>query len=103
MAFDGFTVAALTSELSQQLTDGRLQKIAQPEADDPPAQKTVVKYFVFQDGDGYILVLLYNKADRLGLRIPYRHRRRHVHPLPKVSSLFNYTLFLRLFQRTDFR
>lgn len=34
MAFDGFTVAALTSELSQQLTDGRLQKIAQPEADE---------------------------------------------------------------------
>ncbi|MCI9419157.1 MAG: fibronectin/fibrinogen-binding protein [Eubacterium sp.] len=34
MAFDGFTVAALTSELSEQLTGGRLQKIAQPESDE---------------------------------------------------------------------
>lgn len=34
MAFDGFTVAALTNELSALLTDGRLQKIAQPEADE---------------------------------------------------------------------
>lgn len=34
MAFDGFTVAALTNELSVLLTDGRLQKIAQPEADE---------------------------------------------------------------------
>ena len=34
MAFDGFTVAALTKELSDLLTDGRLQKIAQPESDE---------------------------------------------------------------------
>ncbi len=34
MAFDGFTVAALTSELSEHLTGGRLQKIAQPESDE---------------------------------------------------------------------
>lgn len=34
MAFDGFTVAALTRELSEQLTEGRVQKIAQPEPDE---------------------------------------------------------------------
>lgn len=34
MAFDGFTVAALTKELSRSLTEGRLQKIAQPEPDE---------------------------------------------------------------------
>lgn len=34
MAFDGFTVAALTRELSEHLTEGRLQKIAQPESDE---------------------------------------------------------------------
>ncbi len=34
MAFDGFTMAALTKELSDTLTDGRLQKIAQPEPDE---------------------------------------------------------------------
>ncbi len=34
MAFDGFTMAALTKELSDKLTEGRLQKIAQPEPDE---------------------------------------------------------------------
>ena len=34
MAFDGITVAALTHELSDQLTGGRIAKIAQPEADE---------------------------------------------------------------------
>lgn len=34
MAFDGFTMAALTKELSVHLTEGRLQKIAQPEPDE---------------------------------------------------------------------
>ena len=34
MAFDGFTMAALTRELSMHLADGRLQKIAQPEPDE---------------------------------------------------------------------
>ena len=34
MAFDGFTMAALAGELSDKLTDGRLQKIAQPEPDE---------------------------------------------------------------------
>lgn len=34
MAFDGFTMAALTRELSEKLTDGRLQKVAQPEPDE---------------------------------------------------------------------
>lgn len=34
MAFDGFTMAALTKELSDKLMDGRLQKIAQPEPDE---------------------------------------------------------------------
>ena len=34
MAFDGFTMAALTKELSDRLTEGRLQKIAQPEPDE---------------------------------------------------------------------
>ncbi len=34
MAFDGFTVAALTKELSEHLTGGRLQKVAQPEPDE---------------------------------------------------------------------
>ncbi|MCM1244209.1 MAG: NFACT family protein [Roseburia sp.] len=34
MAFDGFTMAALTKELSEQLVGGRLQKIAQPELDE---------------------------------------------------------------------
>lgn len=34
MAFDGFTVAALTRELSERLTEGRVQKIAQPEPDE---------------------------------------------------------------------
>ncbi len=33
MAFDGITVAALTAELSNKLKDGRIFKIAQPEAD----------------------------------------------------------------------
>lgn len=34
MAFDGITVAALTQELRFTLTDGRINKIAQPEADE---------------------------------------------------------------------
>lgn len=34
MAFDGFTMAALTKELSDKLVEGRLQKIAQPEPDE---------------------------------------------------------------------
>lgn len=34
MAFDGFTLAALAKELSDKLTGGRLQKIAQPEPDE---------------------------------------------------------------------
>ena len=34
MAFDGITVAALTQELSKALTDGRINKIAQPEPDE---------------------------------------------------------------------
>lgn len=34
MAFDGITVAALTDELKRTLTDGRISKIAQPEADE---------------------------------------------------------------------
>ncbi|MDD7349121.1 MAG: NFACT RNA binding domain-containing protein [Clostridiales bacterium] len=34
MAFDGFFVASLTKELSEQLTGGHLQKISQPEKDE---------------------------------------------------------------------
>lgn len=34
MAFDGITVAALTKELQEKLTDGRINKIAQPEQDE---------------------------------------------------------------------
>lgn len=34
MAFDGITVAALVQELQDTLTDGRINKIAQPEADE---------------------------------------------------------------------
>lgn len=34
MAFDGITVAALTQELKHTLTDGRINKIAQPETDE---------------------------------------------------------------------
>ena len=34
MAFDGIVVAGLVHELKQKLTDGRIAKIAQPEADD---------------------------------------------------------------------
>lgn len=34
MAFDGFVISNLTYELSQYLTDGRVQKIAQPEKDE---------------------------------------------------------------------
>lgn len=34
MAFDGITVAALAAEFSEKLTDGRIEKIAQPEADE---------------------------------------------------------------------
>ncbi len=34
MAFDGITIAALTHELSEALTGGRVNKIAQPEADE---------------------------------------------------------------------
>ncbi len=33
MAFDGFVIANLTYELSEKLTEGRIQKIAQPEKD----------------------------------------------------------------------
>ena len=33
MAFDGFTIAALVSEMDAKLTGGHIQKIAQPEAD----------------------------------------------------------------------
>ena len=32
MAFDGIVVAGLVHELKQKLTDGRIAKIAQPEA-----------------------------------------------------------------------
>ena len=34
MAFDGITVAALVQELKHTLTDGRINKIAQPETDE---------------------------------------------------------------------
>ncbi len=34
MAFDGITIACLTKELDQKLTGGRINKIAQPEADE---------------------------------------------------------------------
>ena len=34
MAFDGITVAALAQELQNTLPDGRINKIAQPEADE---------------------------------------------------------------------
>ena len=34
MAFDGITLACLKQELSQQLINGRIMKIAQPEADE---------------------------------------------------------------------
>ncbi|MCR4616912.1 MAG: NFACT family protein [Lachnospiraceae bacterium] len=34
MAFDGITMAALVRELSDKITDGRISKIAQPEADE---------------------------------------------------------------------
>ena len=34
MAFDGFTIAALVSEMDAKLTGGHIQKIAQPEADE---------------------------------------------------------------------
>ena len=34
MAFDGITVAALTKELKETICDGRIAKIAQPEADE---------------------------------------------------------------------
>ena len=33
MAFDGFTVAALTAELKKKITGGRIYKVAQPEPD----------------------------------------------------------------------
>ena len=34
MAFDGIVVADLVHELKEQLTDGRIAKIAQPESDE---------------------------------------------------------------------
>ncbi len=34
MAFDGTTVAAVTKELTEQLSGGRIAKIAQPETDE---------------------------------------------------------------------
>ena len=34
MALDGITVAALTAELNQTIINGRISKIAQPEADE---------------------------------------------------------------------
>ena len=34
MAFDGIVVANLVHELKEQLKDGRISKIAQPEADE---------------------------------------------------------------------
>ena len=34
MALDGITVAALTAELNQTILNGRISKIAQPEADE---------------------------------------------------------------------
>ena len=34
MAFDGITMAALVKELDNKITDGRISKIAQPEADE---------------------------------------------------------------------
>ena len=34
MAFDGITIAALVKELDENLTDGRIAKIAQPESDE---------------------------------------------------------------------
>ena len=45
MAFDGITVAALTHELSDQLTGGRIAKIAQPEADE---LLLTIKTFAYQ-------------------------------------------------------
>ena len=33
MAYDGFTTAAMVWELEKELGDGRINKIAQPEAD----------------------------------------------------------------------
>ena len=34
MAFDGITIASITKELNQNLTGGRIYKIAQPESDE---------------------------------------------------------------------
>ena len=34
MAFDGLTVAAVTDELNEKLTGGRIYKISQPESDE---------------------------------------------------------------------
>lgn len=55
MAFDGFTVAALTSELSEHLTGGRLQKIAQPESDE-------LLLTIKNSGTSYRLVLSANPS-----------------------------------------
>lgn len=41
MAFDGITVAAITHELKEHLTGGRIAKIAQPEPDEPLTIKTL--------------------------------------------------------------
>ena len=52
MAFDGITVAALAQELQNTLPDGRINKIAQPEADEllltiktPQGQRRLGKRF----------------------------------------------------------
>ena len=39
MAFDGFTIAALVSEMDAKLTGGHIQKSAQPEADNSAFHK----------------------------------------------------------------
>ena len=46
MAFDGFTIAALVSEMDAKLTGGHIQKIAQPEADELLLSKKIIKHSI---------------------------------------------------------
>ena len=54
MAFDGITIAALAKELRDNLTGGRIYKIAQPEGDEHRKARSV---FSFQQAHPCLLFI----------------------------------------------
>ena len=69
MAFDGITIASITKELNQNLTGGRIYKIAQPESDELllTIKNNGSQYRLLLSADASLpLVYLTNKNKQIG-------------------------------------